>query len=65
MRTVKVFEIVHDTDGDGPMGDGVQIYRTRNEREAQAFAARNTCYGRPATVQSVDAPMRLVKRWGV
>ena len=39
--------------------------RFRSEAKASAFASDKVYYGKPATVNMVDAPMRLVRRWGV
>ena len=64
-RTVTVYEILFDGTGSGAAGDGTHTYRTRDECEAREFAARNTCWGQPATVSSVNAPLRIARRWGV
>lgn len=67
-KPVRVYEVLHDTGRDGgPAGDGTAIRRFhRSERaEAYAFAARSTCYGRPATVLEHDVPRHLAERWGV
>lgn len=66
MKTYTVFEVLADGAGDGPACDGTFIHRFRKEVDAQRFAARNTCYGRPATVQSSDGISRkTMQRWGL
>lgn len=62
---VKIWEVLHDTDGEGPTGDGTVIARFRRGDEAQRFAARNTCYGRPSTADATEVTRRLAQRWGV
>ncbi len=64
-RTVKVWEVLYDTEGEGPAGDGTVIARFRAERDAKAFAARQTCYGNPARATSTDAPRHVAERWGM
>lgn len=64
-RSIKVFEVLADTDGEGPTGDGTVVFRFRRKREADAFAARNTCWGHPASVSEHEAPLRLAQRWGL
>ncbi len=63
--TVRVYEVLYDTMFDGPTGDGTVIARFRGQREADHFASRNTCYGRPAKASPVDAPRKLAQRWGM
>ncbi len=63
--TVKVWEVLADTDGEGPAGDGTVVSRFRSERDANAFAARSTCWGRAATASMVEVPRRIAARWGV
>ena len=65
MRTVKVYEVVYNCGHDGRMGDGIGIYRTRNERDAEFFAQGKTCYAGPATVEVCNVPLAFAKRWGV
>lgn len=64
-RTVKVWEVLADIDGDGPACDGTAVFRFRTEREARDFAARSTTYGRPAKADVTDAPLRIARRWGM
>ena len=64
-RSKLVFEVLHDTDTDGPAGDGTVIARFRTRVKAEAFAKNRTCWGRPATVQETRVPYRLAARWGV
>jgi len=64
-RLIRVYEVLADTAGEGPTGDGTVVFRFRRKREAEQFAARSTCWGRPAAVQAHDAPRRLAERWGV
>lgn len=64
-RSKLIFEVLHDTDSDGPAGDGTVIARFRTLKSAETFASRHTCYGRPATVQEARVPYRLAARWGV
>jgi len=46
------------------MGDGHMVSRHNSKRDAEAFARGKTCYGKPARVEAVDAPVRLANRWG-
>jgi hypothetical protein len=62
-KTVRVFTVIYDTDQEGPAGDGTVIARFKKQDNASSFAAANTCYGRPATVQIDDAPAKLAQRW--
>lgn len=65
-RTVRVWEVLVDIDGDGPAADGTRVFRFRSEREARTFAAGKTCYGSPdPSVTSTDAPLHLATRWGM
>jgi hypothetical protein len=69
-KTIRVFEVLYDGAPDGPSGpagDGTFIRRfgPKDEAAANAFAAKNTCYGRPATVSPRDATRELARRWGV
>lgn len=63
--TVRVYEVLHDTDGEGPAADGTVVARFRREVDAKRFAAGRTCYGHPATVQADEVPRRLAQRWGL
>lgn len=63
--TVRVYEVLYDTESEGPTGDGTVIARFRKEGEAERFAAENTCYGRPAKPSPVDASRKLARRWGL
>lgn len=62
---MKVYEVLADTDTLGPAGDGTVVFRFRTRREADTFAAKNTCYGRPCEVSDVIVPVRTAARWGV
>ena len=64
-RMVKVFEVCYDLPTDGRMGDGIEIFRTRNAKEAASFAIGRTCYGSPATVEMAHVPSHVVSRWGL
>ncbi len=63
--TVRIYEVLYDVDRPGPAADGTVIYRSKSKREAEAFAASHTCYGKPATAEPADVPRRLAERWGV
>lgn len=63
-KGIRVFEVLADIDGDGPACDGTKVFRFWHEREANSFAARSTCYGRPATVTSDVVSPQLARRWG-
>lgn len=67
-RDVTVFEVLYYAGDDGPSGpaaDGHFVWRSRDRREAERFAAARTCYGSPATVSESSVPRRLAQRWGV
>lgn len=64
-RLVLVFEVLHDTNGSGPACDGTMVARFKSRRDADRFAAGNTCYGRPAKVLEASVPRALAQRWGV
>jgi hypothetical protein len=63
-KTIRIFEVLHDTDSEGPAADGTQIARFDDESEAKRFAAAHTVYGRPASVLIADVPRSLAERWG-
>lgn len=63
-KTIVVYEVMIDTDGTGPMGDGTVIRRFDNAYNADLCAAENTCYGRPAYATKVEVPARIAARWG-
>lgn len=65
MRKVQVYEVLYDTGTDGRMGDGVETFRTRNQKDAQNFATGRTCYGKPATVEPAEVPENIARRWGL
>ncbi len=65
MANVRIFEVLHDTAGDGPHGDGLATFRTRDRKDAESFAAGHTCYHKPATVEPVEVPVKLARRWGL
>lgn len=64
-KGITVYEVLADTDGEGPAGDGTKVFRFRRKRDADDFAKGATCWGVPATVSSVDVPRRLAARWGL
>lgn len=64
-KTVRVYEVLIDTDSEGPACDGTQVRRFRKESDAKTCADENTCYGRPATYSSTDAPRHVARRWGM
>ena len=63
-RTKRIYEVLADGRTPGPAADGTHIHRFSRQAEADAFAAQSTCYGRPAKVLSVDAPLHIARRWG-
>lgn len=63
--TVTVFEVIYDAPAPGPAGDGTHIYRTRSQRDAAAFAARSTAWGRPTTASEAKVSAKLAARWGL
>lgn len=69
--TAIVYEVLYDGSEDGPSGpagDGTFIARFHASEgaKARAFAAENTCYGRPCREpEPITVPMRLARRWGV
>jgi hypothetical protein len=63
MKTKTVYEVLIDTDAQGPAGDGTQIRRFFSKASAERCARENTCYGQPCTVGTFDAPKRLYDRW--
>lgn len=66
-KLYRVYAVLFDGSPDGPpgpAGDGTFIKRFRDHDAADRFAAENTCYGRPASVQADDVPRRLAQRWG-
>lgn len=66
MKTYTVYEVLADGSGDGPACDGTYISRFKRAADAQRFASRSTCYGKPATVSvRNDVPKRLMDRWGL
>jgi hypothetical protein len=65
-KTYTVFEVLADTDADGPGGDGVQVFRFKREIEAKDFAKNATCWGNPAKVAKAEnVPRRIAERWGM
>jgi hypothetical protein len=59
-----VYEVLYyDARRPGPAGDCTHVARFRSKRNAEAFAKGRECYGKPATVESRDAPPRLVNPW--
>lgn len=64
--TKTIYEVLHDTGRDGgPAADGTVIARFSKLIDAQRFADSKTCYGRSASVSSVNVSRRLAQRWGV
>jgi hypothetical protein len=63
MKLYKVYEVLADISGDGPACDGTKVFRFKRQAEANAFAARNTCYQRPCKVSEVEVSKRLMDRW--
>lgn len=63
--TVRVYEVLYNCDGPGPMGDGMAVYRTRSKADAERFAAGKRCYSGPAEADGNDVPRRLAQRWGL
>jgi hypothetical protein len=64
-KGITVYEVLADISGDGPACDGTRVFRFWHKREADAFASRNTCYGRLCTVHvEENVPPRLAQRWG-
>lgn len=63
ITTVKVHEVLADTNHAGPAGDGTVIFRFKRLADAEAFAKIHTCYGRPATIMTSDVPRRIATRW--
>lgn len=64
-RTIRVYEVLYIGSRAGIAGDGSAIYRTRDRRQAEEFAAGKRCYSGPATVEAVDVPAHIAQRWGV
>lgn len=62
VKTVRVYEVLYDTDIDGSDCDGTDNLRFRTEDEANRFAARNAYYGRPAKVTVIDVPRHIAQR---
>lgn len=62
---VKVWEVLADTEEEGPAGDGTVVFRFKAAKTAATFAAGSTCYGRPAKATLAEVPRRLAARWGV
>ncbi len=60
-----IYEVLYDTDGEGPTGDGTVIERFTDRGEAARFAAGNTCWGRPADASERDVSRKLARRWGL
>jgi hypothetical protein len=65
-KTRTVYTVLADGKGEGPAGDGTFTHRFWQIENAQAFADRSTCWGRPATVSTeTDVPARLIARWSI
>ena len=62
---IKVWEVCYNLGSDGRFGDGIETFRTRNERDAKAFAQGKTCYSAPAEAVMVMVPKRIASRWGL
>lgn len=63
-RIVKVYEVMYDGKGEGAAGDGTFFHRTADKAAAEAFAKRNTCYGRDCTVHDREVLLSTARRWG-
>ncbi len=65
-RPVTVHTVLIDIVGPGVAADGTAVRRFKRRTDADACAARSTCYGSPATVDTRDdVPRHLADRWGV
>ena len=64
-KPITIFEVLHDTNGDGPAGDGTVVARFRAKSEAEAFADKSTCYGRQAKAEAREVSRPLARRWGL
>jgi len=63
---VRVYEVLHDTDREGPAGDGTVIQRFTLAADAAAFADENTCWERPCSDPVArDVPRATARRWGL
>ena len=62
---IKVWEVAYNLDSDGRFGDGIEIYRTRSQKDAESFAKGKTCYSGPAQPHVVLVPKRIAIRWGL
>ena len=47
-NTVRVYEVLAEGEP-SPAADGHRVFRFRNRAQAEGFAKRALCYGRPAT----------------
>lgn len=61
MKTIH--EVLFDGAADGPAADGTHVARFRKLTDAERFAAKSTCYGRQATVQTSEVSAKLFSRW--
>lgn len=64
MKKVRIYEVCYNTGNDGPMGDGVSIFRTKRLMEAEEFAKGKRFYSGKATVETCEVPPNIAKRWG-
>jgi hypothetical protein len=69
-KPITVFEVLWHSDNPdqayaGAAGDGSFIYRTRNRKDAERFAAGKRCYSGDASVLESSVPRRLAQRWGL
>lgn len=64
MKTVRLYTVVFD---DPRRNDGLSdtIARFRRRSDAEEFAGKHTHYGKPATVEIDDVPVRLADRWSM
>lgn len=62
---MKVWETIYDGPGYGPSGDGTYIHRTKSEKDAKAFAKKNTAWGKPTEATMTEAPANVAARWGM
>ena len=63
-KSIRVYEVAYNLTSDGRFDDGVEIFRTKNKREAEDFAYGKRIYSGPATVEVCEVPAKIAKRWG-
>lgn len=62
---VTVWTVLYDGAGAGAAGDGTHVARFGKRAAAEEFAARSTCYNRPATAHPQEVSRATARRWGV